>query len=224
LAYPVSVNMTAAQLRAIFEAASGVREDEDASKAKTRRRILDAAAARFERFGYRKTSMEDVAREAGVAKGTVYLYYSSKKDLLVACSAEEKKAMMPGLIAVLDAPPADRLRLYVRTIFRWATHAPLSTAMVRRDQDMAAIVDDIGEDAIAGQRAMARAFLTSILTEADLSVTPDEERRLHAAISAMAAMQAFGVPPHLRDEIEPDELADELADLITHGVVARSRR
>lgn len=44
-------------------------------------RILDAALALFQRYGVRRTSIEDVAQEAGVAKGTVYLYFESKETL-----------------------------------------------------------------------------------------------------------------------------------------------
>jgi AcrR family transcriptional regulator len=44
-------------------------------------RILDAAAALLVRWGYRKTTIDDVAREAGVGKGTIYLHWKDKKDL-----------------------------------------------------------------------------------------------------------------------------------------------
>ncbi|GAC1395003.1 MAG: hypothetical protein NVSMB65_13760 [Chloroflexota bacterium] len=37
-------------------------------------RILDAAATLLVRWGYRKTTLDDVAREAGVGKGTIYLH------------------------------------------------------------------------------------------------------------------------------------------------------
>lgn len=43
--------------------------------------ILDAADRLFARFGYRRTAMDDVAAEAGVAKGTLYLYFDSKAAL-----------------------------------------------------------------------------------------------------------------------------------------------
>jgi AcrR family transcriptional regulator len=47
-------------------------------------RILDAAQSLFLRYGVKRTSMDDVAREAGIAKGTLYLYYSSKDSLFSA--------------------------------------------------------------------------------------------------------------------------------------------
>jgi AcrR family transcriptional regulator len=48
-----------------------------------RKQILDAALAVFSRKGYGEATMPDIAREAGVAVGTIYNYYESKRDLLV---------------------------------------------------------------------------------------------------------------------------------------------
>jgi AcrR family transcriptional regulator len=57
----------------------GTRKSDD-----TRERILVAAIERFSKFGYRRTSINDVAEEAGLARATVYLYWRRKQDLFVA--------------------------------------------------------------------------------------------------------------------------------------------
>jgi AcrR family transcriptional regulator len=49
--------------------------------------IVEAAGIMFARFGYRRTSMDDIAREACVAKGTLYLYFASKEALFCALLA-----------------------------------------------------------------------------------------------------------------------------------------
>ena len=49
--------------------------------------IIEAADRLFTRFGFRRTSMDDIAREAGVAKGTLYLYFVSKEALFRALLA-----------------------------------------------------------------------------------------------------------------------------------------
>jgi AcrR family transcriptional regulator len=43
--------------------------------------ILAAATETFARFGFRKTSIDDIARRAGIAKGTVYVHFESKDEL-----------------------------------------------------------------------------------------------------------------------------------------------
>ncbi len=45
--------------------------------------ILDAAVKTFSRSGYHRTRVSDIAREAGVADGTVYLYFNNKEDILI---------------------------------------------------------------------------------------------------------------------------------------------
>lgn len=49
-----------------------------------RTRILDAAIKLFSSNGYEQTSIEELAREAGVGKGTVYSYFHNKRDIVKA--------------------------------------------------------------------------------------------------------------------------------------------
>ncbi|MFH1845073.1 MAG: TetR/AcrR family transcriptional regulator, partial [bacterium] len=48
-----------------------------------RKQILDAAVIEIAQHGYYQTTVSMIARRAGVADGTIYLYYQSKKDILV---------------------------------------------------------------------------------------------------------------------------------------------
>jgi AcrR family transcriptional regulator len=54
-------------------------------------RILDAAATLLVRWGYRKTTIDDVAREAGVGKGTIYLHWKDKNELFRAALLREQE-------------------------------------------------------------------------------------------------------------------------------------
>lgn len=57
---------------------------EERSKRQERaHRILDAAAELIERWGYKKTAVDDIARLAGVAKGTIYLHWKTREDLFM---------------------------------------------------------------------------------------------------------------------------------------------
>lgn len=52
-------------------------------KTNKRDNIADAARELFTEFGYKSVSMDQIAQKAGVAKGTLYLYYKDKNDLLL---------------------------------------------------------------------------------------------------------------------------------------------
>lgn len=78
--------------------------------------ILRAARARFvQEGGYAKATMADIARDVGVAEGTVYLYFASKRDLVLAVTVDwfgeitERTAREVAAIR----NPFDRLRFLV---------------------------------------------------------------------------------------------------------------
>ena len=85
-----------------------------------RQRILEAARKRFRYYGVRKTTMQEIARDAGVAVGTLYLYFKNKDDLLVAGTEEyvTRHRRQAEAILASDAPAADKLRRYVLDRFR----------------------------------------------------------------------------------------------------------
>src|SRR2546427_12759871 len=51
--------------------------------------ILDAAAELVLRWSYKKTTIDDIARQAGVAKGTIYLHWKSREELFEALVLRE---------------------------------------------------------------------------------------------------------------------------------------
>ncbi|MEN3540702.1 helix-turn-helix domain-containing protein [Microbispora sp. ZYX-F-249] len=57
-------------------------------------RILDAAAELIGRWGYDKTTIDDVARQAGVAKGTIYLHWRTRDALFAALLRRERVHML----------------------------------------------------------------------------------------------------------------------------------
>ena len=90
--------------------------DADPPPAPKRDAILRAAIDTFAERGYFNAQVADVARAAGVAAGTVYLYFKSKDDLLISIF---ERSMRDGLsrgresVADLDVPP-ERLRRLAR--------------------------------------------------------------------------------------------------------------
>jgi AcrR family transcriptional regulator len=56
----------------------------DAQRQTRRQQILDAALRCFSRDGFHNTTTADIVRESGVSQGTLYLYFSTKEDIVVA--------------------------------------------------------------------------------------------------------------------------------------------
>jgi len=74
--------------------------------------ILLEAARAFARFGFKKASIDEIAKEAGVGKGTVYLAAESKEDLFYQVLHREMRAWQAECSKVIDPRvPADKLLL-----------------------------------------------------------------------------------------------------------------
>jgi AcrR family transcriptional regulator len=68
-------------------------------------RILDAASRLLVRWGYRKTTIDDVAREAGVGKGTIYLHWKDKSELFRAAVVREQQQAGVEVMQRIAADP-----------------------------------------------------------------------------------------------------------------------
>jgi TetR/AcrR family transcriptional regulator, fatty acid metabolism regulator protein len=184
--------------------------------------ILRAAIRVFAERGFFNAQVADVARVAGVAAGTVYLYFRSKDELLVSIfervmteALDEGRAALEGV-----ADPIDRLRRLAR----------LHLARVTRDRDLTIVFqvelrqstkfmerfsttklrDYLGRirDAIAdGQAAgVIRASVNPTLAAKMLFGTLDE-------------MATNWMLSHRRTSL--DGVADEIVDMFVHGIGAR---
>jgi len=75
-----------------------------------RQTIIDAASELFAHFGFKKTSMDDVAKKADVAKGTLYLAAPSKADLFYEVLLSEIRRWNAEAVKEIDpSMPADQL-------------------------------------------------------------------------------------------------------------------
>lgn len=82
---------------------------------KKEQQIMQAARDLFARFGFKKTTIDEISQAAGIAKGTVYLYFKDKKQLLVRIGMHELLESQAALAAELSSErdPAQRLRRIV---------------------------------------------------------------------------------------------------------------
>ena len=94
---------------------------EDSAKV---RQILDGARAVFLKLGFDGASMGDIARVAGVSKGTLYVYFENKAELFSALIAEERKRAKREFHLDPDGPDiAEDLRRYGRAMLAYVSTA-----------------------------------------------------------------------------------------------------
>ncbi|MGK3202792.1 TetR/AcrR family transcriptional regulator [Amycolatopsis sp. MEPSY49] len=119
-------------------------------------RILDAAGELLVRMGYRKVAIEDIARAAGIGKGTVYLHWRTKERLFQALLQRETVELVDELVARLAEDPHEVLpHRHLRTSFLATVRRPLMAAILTRDAELlgthARTSPTGGEDALAAE-------------------------------------------------------------------------
>src|SRR3712207_5449951 len=94
-----------------------------ATREDTREHILDAANRLLARYGYKKMTMDDLAQEVGIGKGTIYLHFASKEEVALSHIDRIVENLKERLreVASSDASVAARLRemLLTRVLYRF---------------------------------------------------------------------------------------------------------
>ena len=194
-----------------------------ASAAPAAGRILDAADRLLVRYGYRKMTVDDLAKEAGIGKGTVYLSFDSKADVALACIDRMVERLLQRLaaIAASSGPPGPRLEamLVERVMHRFDYARPHSASL---DELFASLRRPLLERRRGYFRAEARALASLI----------DEGVRLgRFAADSAAAARAFVTATNalLPYSLSIDELgrrddtlrqAETIAQLLVRGIAA----
>jgi AcrR family transcriptional regulator len=130
-----------------------------------RQKIIDIAASLFARRGYAATSVNDLGREVGLAKGALYYYIGSKENLLIEIQSRVLGPLLVRAreIADLDAGPVLRLRLLsealLTIIFRRLDHIWVY------EHDYRCLSGD-ELDRLLGQRAEFERLISGLLDEA----------------------------------------------------------
>jgi AcrR family transcriptional regulator len=186
-------------------------------------RVLDAAVDLLLRFGADRTTLDDVARAAGVSKTTVYQRWGGREALLSAVLHRERDAMHARIadeIAATAGPVA--LRHLVAAQVRAHQQRPLLTAVLLLDREV------LGK-LVAGtplRDPVRRDGTVALLERLRAAGLLREDRTLAELVAVLSAVfHGYFVtaplvpePLHLPDAAAPDLLAD-----LVHRAVSRDR-
>ena len=100
-----------------------------------RRDLLKNGREYFIRYGLKKTSVEELAKATGIAKGSFYKFFDSKEALFLAIHEESEKKMRTDLIQKLESAsePAEKLRSLLKNSFLYLEDDPLLRAVFSKE-------------------------------------------------------------------------------------------
>lgn len=187
--------------------------------------ILDAADRLIGLYGYRKTTVDDIAQEAGVGKGTIYIYFESKEDVALSwidrvnCRLRERL----NRIAESDVSVHEQLRemLITRVLFRFDSAGHQTKGV---DELLEALRPTLLEWRCRWHEAEAAIF-AKVLSEGKAQRIFRFDDAYSTARSLLLATNSL-LPYNLsvrqlgeRDQIEAE--VGRIADLLLNGVLVR---
>jgi AcrR family transcriptional regulator len=114
-------------------------------------RILDVAAEQLQRWGYKRLTMDDVASEAGIGKGTIYLHWKTREALFEAVLWREIERSVALLVAAVHEDPTNALpHRLARFYFTTVMQRPLLRAFFTLDVEMLGRL--VNEEAVRSTR------------------------------------------------------------------------
>ncbi|WP_020577432.1 TetR/AcrR family transcriptional regulator [Actinopolymorpha alba] len=187
-------------------------------------RILDAAEELILRLGYNKTTLDDVARLAGVPKSTIYLHWTTRDTLFAALLRRERLVMVEAIQHEVTRS-ADRITLpeLLRTLALEIARRPLLRAALLQDNE---VLGRLVAQKRQSNQATATAGLEHYLeTLRALGVVrTDFSLADHVNVISMATYGAFMTGPMLPDDLRlSDERRAELIAETVHRTLAIDR-
>lgn len=193
--------------------------------------LLDAALELFVEKGFAASRSEEVARRAGVSKGTLYLYYPSKEELFKAVVRQKLTQLIAegqGLVGKFEGSTSDLLRTLMRIWWEQFGATPAAgihkvvIAEVRNFPELAQFYVD--EVILPADRLLSSAV--------ERGIVRGEFRRLpvhevaHVLMAPMIFMalhrHSFGACPVHGVDIDPLAMLDTQLDLVLRGLEVRT--
>jgi AcrR family transcriptional regulator len=149
----------------------------DASARKARaERILDVTADLLLRLGYKRVTIDDVAAQADVGKGTIYLHWPTREALFYAVLLRESLDVIEVMIsAIIEDPTAALLHRALRAQFLVVMRRPLIRAVFTGDLEVLGKLVRTGDPAVLAAKKLAtdaylRALQEHSCLRTDLSI------------------------------------------------------
>jgi len=183
----------------------------------TRERLLAAAQRRFATFGYRRTGIGEIARDVGLAAGTVYRYFPGKEEIFLEVARRVNAAWLAAGRAALAGPGTapERLRRLGQASVRFNQDNSLVLAILRRDTEIVhpPLADQVYDDSVRATVGMIADVIRDGIAEGTLR-TVDPERAAFILFSAGNVLSMQGFHPYA-------ELLPLFEEIIYEGLLAR---
>jgi AcrR family transcriptional regulator len=186
-----------------------------------REAILEIAQDIFSKFGYKKTTLDDIANAVRKGKSSLYYYFSSKEDLFQAVIIKEVEILKRSLEKVVfrSLDPEEKLREYILTKLR--TYRSLANLYNALENDVAAIgfIEEVKEKNAKDEIRMIKRILIEGVRRDKFQI---EDLNL-AAVGITTAMKGLEMPltTGSKHNLDLEVTVDNFVRILCYGIMRR---
>jgi len=188
-----------------------------------RGRIIDAAVAVFAEKGFHAARVSDVAKRAGVADGTIYLYFKNKEDLLLSLFEEKMGRQIDSLeTAWKDIDdPVERMRAYARHHFRQLqAHPELAQVLQVELRQSHKFFSDYRPEKLWQYLNAFKSQVEEAQRQGLVRADVDPFLTMWAIFGALDEISIQWVLARKREKFNLEAAADQVVALFLHGMMA----
>jgi AcrR family transcriptional regulator len=193
--------------------------------------ILDAALNLFVEKGFRATTMEDIARAAGVTKGTPYLYFANKEDIFKAVVRETQVAHISDLESQANSHSGTTAELLTKLCESWwneigATKlSGLCKLMMAEAANFPELAAFYYDEVIRPARTMTAAVIEKGIASGELrpvALDSAVDTLIAPLLNTIIWKYSFGSVPNTPSSMdEPQRYLNDALAIILRGLAAR---
>ncbi len=190
-------------------------------KEEIREQIVEAARQIFSRFGFKKTTMDEIAQGVSKGKSSIYYYFSGKEDIYKAVIEKEATLIRDELTNAISKvdDPIEKLKTYVEVRMR-TFHAMANFYEAIKNEFLTHLdfINKIREKYDKDEIQMVESFLKEGVSRNEFIIDNTEL----AAIAIVTAMKGLEIPLFkYNNQLNMDERINHLLNILFYGIVRR---
>jgi len=188
-------------------------------------KILDAAEMRFQHYGYRKTTMAEIAGDADMSAANLYRYYTNKEDIGAACVLrcfQELEGTLRKVINRTELSATEKLQAFVLAKFEHVYNEVNNNTNINELVEMFVMEKT---ELLIVQKQGIQSLIAEILAQGNRSGEFSIEDIIVTSESINIAIVAFSFPMFmtLYSQEKFTQLANNMVNLLVHGLLPQKK-
>lgn len=191
------------------------------NKEEFRKKVIITAGQIFSRYGFRKTTMEEIARELKMGKSSIYYYFESKEEIFEAVVLYEANILRNELTTAIKSvdSPVEKMKSYV--FVRMKTFEKLSNyynTIFDKNLDHFDFIENIRARYDREELAILRLLLWHGTREKVFNVANSE----YTALAIQTTLKGLEVPLFwMKKEVNIGNRLDAILDVLFNGILKK---